>query len=109
MKGDPVKTEIRGIYATALAKLLTDAGYKIINPSIELQNRLNLEYNDEEPELEITSMRNLQGVEAAGSNRVLKEFSSIIMKGLPEGVLRQKTMNNLEIEFPHPSKIKLIT
>jgi hypothetical protein len=107
MKGNPVKTEIRGIYATALAKLITDTGYKIINPSIELQNRLNLEYHDEEPELEITSMRNLQGVEAAGSNRVLKEFSSILMEELPETVLRQKTSNNLEIEFPHPSKIKL--
>ncbi|MEM2640486.1 MAG: DUF402 domain-containing protein [Candidatus Bathyarchaeia archaeon] len=38
------KIKVRGIYATALTKLLLDAGFGIVDPSLEVKKRLNLEY-----------------------------------------------------------------
>lgn len=48
------KVKVRGIYATALTKLLLDAGFSIVDPSLEVRKRLNLEYSIyEEPDVHI--------------------------------------------------------
>lgn len=50
------KVKVRGIYATALTKLLIEKGFKIVDPSPEIAHRLNLDENlDEEPDVKIRS------------------------------------------------------
>jgi protein associated with RNAse G/E len=103
-----MKVKIRGIYATALTKLLHDHHHDIVQPSEEIAKRLSLEALEEEPDLSIYNRYDLQGVVAKGSTNNIETLSTILEKELFDVVYRRKPeTSSLNIEFPWDSKKKL--
>ncbi|AIF69618.1 RNA-binding protein [Palaeococcus pacificus DY20341] len=62
-----VSVRIRGIYSTALTKLLLDKGFKISQPSKKTAERLNLEKTYEEFDVDIYNKKDEQGVVLVGT------------------------------------------
>ncbi|MFB0567242.1 MAG: RNA-binding protein, partial [Candidatus Bathyarchaeia archaeon] len=60
------RARVRGIYSTALTKLLLDDDFEIVQPSARIRERFKLEENQELPDLVIYDRRNWQGVYARG-------------------------------------------
>ncbi len=58
--------KIRGIYTTALTKLLLDVGYSIADPSPEIQERFRLDPVEELPRILIRDSEDHHGVEILG-------------------------------------------
>ena len=72
-----VKTRIRGVYSTALAKLLLGNNFDLVQPSATQQERFKLKGNDESLDLDIHDRRNLQGVRALGKSESITAFVSM--------------------------------
>jgi len=125
------KVKIRGIYATALTKLLLDYknflrnqtspnllfdnGFAVVEPSATVRERFELEEKDESPDLEVYDRQDKQGVQASGTADVIKTFTSILQSCLDDVVIRQKEApatilkgsRYVDVEFPALSKKKL--
>ena len=52
---------VRGVYATALTKLLMEHGFRIVQPSDTIMKRLGLEYILETPDLDVDDRFDRQG------------------------------------------------
>jgi protein associated with RNAse G/E len=103
-----MKVKIRGIYATALTKLLYDHDHDIVQPSEMIAQRLGLEGLEEEPDLSIHNRYDLQGVVAKGSTDDIDALSTILQKKLFDVVISKKPeASSLNIEFPWNSKNQL--
>ena len=81
----PVK--IRGIYTTALTRLLLDWGYPIAEPSPEITQRFHLEGVPQEPEVLIQDLQNHQGVRMTGEADQLSDLVRLFQKDLLDAVL----------------------
>ncbi len=81
----PVK--IRGIYTTALTRLLLDEGYPIAEPSPEITQRFHLEGTTQEPEVLIQDLQNHQGVRMTGEADQLSDLVRLLQKELLDAVL----------------------
>ncbi len=131
----PFKARIRGIYTTALTKLLIDEGFRIVDPSQKIKERFRLSIDyDEPPDINIYDRFDRQGVNAVGGDEALKTFSSILQSTLDDVIIRgsilhsytgESTLNQnrsseesmipmninrgnmISIEFPAASKRKL--
>ena len=127
------KVKVRGIYSTALTRLLIDHGFRIVQPSATIRERFRIkDFIDlqETPDLDIHDRRDRQGVYAAGSFSILRILASILKSELYDVVLRgrihvlreisrstqypkSRASNDgaveavLNIEFPSLSKRKL--
>ena len=66
-----VKVKIRGIYSTALTKLLMDSGYIVVEPSAEIQARFGLGQSRGDYEILIYDQDNLQGITLFGERAAL--------------------------------------
>jgi len=84
-----VKARVRGIYSTALTKLLLDHGFEIVQPSNTLQQRLRLESREEAPELDVYDRPDLQGVHLLGEAEALEAFLSILRSLLVDVIVRR--------------------
>jgi Ribonuclease G/E len=84
-----MKAKIRGIYTTALTKVLLDHGYEIIHPSLAIKKRFGLSDNPAEPDLKIKDRFDLQGVRAFGTFDAVDAFQSILQSSF-EDVLTRK-------------------
>lgn len=109
------KVKIRGIYSTALAKLLFDNGFAIVQSSVTVRERLGLKENDEFPDLEVNDRQDKQGVQASGPAEAVNDFIStlqsclddvVIRKGEPPATLLEGS-RYVDVEFPALSKKKL--
>lgn len=123
------KARVRGIYSTALTKLLLDHDFTIVQPSATIKERFRLEELDEPPDLDVYDRPDLQGVQACGKVESINAFKSILQSNLDDvvvrewhtaavyplaGVLRGKRINlvkegesAIDVEFPALSKKKL--
>ena len=123
------KARVRGIYSTALTKLLLDHNFTIVKSSATINERFRLEELDEPPDLDIYDRSDLQGVQVCGKTESIATFKSILQSNLddvvvrewstaapylPAGVLRGKNINlvkegesAIDVEFPALSKKKL--
>lgn len=82
------RVKIRGIYTTALTKLLLDSGYTIVEPSPEIQERFGLRENEgETPEIIIQDRRNLQGVDLIGEADRISPLVQLLQKKLLDTAL----------------------
>lgn len=124
-----VKARVRGIYSTALTKLLRDHDFTIVQPSPTMKERFRLEELDETPNLEVYDRPDLQGVQARGKAEFASTFKSILQSSLVDVVVREwrssalhplagtsrgKRINlvkegesTIDVEFPALSKKKL--
>ncbi|HIP88437.1 MAG TPA: ribonuclease E/G [Thermococcus paralvinellae] len=84
-----VSVRIRGIYSTALTKLLLDRGFKISQPSQKIAERLNLEKTYSEFDIDIYDKKDRQGVVLVGTNveevkKVFEqEFIDVFFRKMP--------------------------
>ncbi len=109
------KAKIRGIYSTALTKLLLDNGFAIVQPSVTVRERFGLKENDEFPDLEVYDRQDKQGVQASGTAEAVNAFTSILQSCLDDVVIRKeevpatllKGSRYIDVEFPALSKKKL--
>ncbi len=124
------KVKIKGIYATALTKLLLDYknilgnqisselldnGFALVQPSATVRERFELKENDEFPDLEVYDRQDKQGVQASGTAEAVNAFTSILQSCLDDVVVRKgeapaailEGSRYVDVEFPALSKKKL--
>ena len=124
------KVKIRGIYATALTKLLIDYKnildnqtssklldnrFALVQPSTTVREGLELKESDEFPDLEVYDRQDKQGVQASGTAEAVNAFTSILKSCLDDVVVRKgespatllEGSRYVDVEFPALSKEKL--
>jgi len=84
-----MKAKVRGIYSTALTKLLLDNGFEIVQPSLTIKKRFGLEENSMPPDLKIEDRYDLQGIRVLGTSDAVGTFQSILHSTF-EDVLTRK-------------------
>ncbi len=84
------KARIRGVYSTALTKLLLDNGFKVVQPSLPIRNRFKLEENMESPDIDIYDRHSRQGIHAEGTTESLSAFKTILHRYLIDVVTRMQ-------------------
>jgi len=80
---------IRGIYSTALTKLLLDCGFEIVQPSTTLKDRFELERNMESPDIDIYDRYDKRGVRVLGKAEAVKAFKSILQAHFDDVIIRE--------------------
>lgn len=108
MKRSGFKVKIRGIYATALSKLLVDHDFCVVQPSVEMAHRLGADVSEETPDLAIRDRYDLQGVEITGTAEAIDALRFVLGEELFDVVLREKNERSLlDAQFPWASKVRL--
>jgi len=107
-----VKVKLRGIYSTALTKLLLDHGFEIVQPSVNNQKRFGLQQKNLPSDLNIYDRLDRQGIQAIGKAEAIDALSSILKESLFDLVVRrpiagQINLPLIDVEFPWLSKRKL--
>ena len=85
----PAKVRIRGIYATALTKLVLDRGFIVVQPSQVIAGRFSLEPLEEEPDVVITDRADKHGVVVSGLEKPVEEILSAMREELPDAIFRR--------------------
>jgi len=83
------RIKIRGIYSTALTKLVSDWGYAVADPSAKIRERFSLEPNEEPNDILIQDREDLQGIELSGKPENLCQFLTFLQERLPDVILVQ--------------------
>jgi len=83
------KAKVRGIYSTALTKLLLDHGFEIVQPSVAVKERFRLKENSESPDLEVYDRYDWQGIHALGTPESINSFNSILQSCLDDVIIRK--------------------
>jgi Ribonuclease G/E len=84
-----VKARIRGIYSTALTKLLLDRDFEIVQPSATLKDRFRLEGNMKSPDIDIYDRYDRQGVRVLGKAEAVNVFKSILHAHFDDVIIRE--------------------
>jgi len=83
------RVRIRGIYSTALTKLLLDRGFDIVQPSAAIKERFRLKECDEPPDLDVYDRPDRQGIHALGNEEALNPFISSLKFHLVDIIIRR--------------------
>jgi len=109
-----VKARIRGIYSTALTKLLLDHGSQITQSTQVIRNRLDIEFDVDTPDIDIRDTSDKQGLIVEAKEPVLHTFLNVITEELPNPLiyLSKVTTNAIykgitEKQTPHGTIINL--
>ncbi|UCE44481.1 MAG: DUF402 domain-containing protein [Candidatus Bathyarchaeota archaeon] len=114
-----IKAQVRGVYSTALTKLLLDHGAVIVRPSVAAKERFGLEERNEASDLSIRERPDRQGVSASGREDPSNTFKAILQSNLQDVIIREKPQGEaalvefggdrrfLDVEFPALSKKRL--
>jgi len=90
-----MKVKVRGIYSTALTKLLLENNFEIVQPSLAIRERFLIEEKMEPPDLQVKDRFDLQGVRVLGKLEAVKAFQSIL-KSEFEDVLTRRWMVSVD-------------
>jgi len=71
-----LKAKVRGIYATALTRLLLENGFGVVQPSQAIKSRFGIADNNEPPDLKVKDKHDLQGVVALGKKEARTSIQS---------------------------------
>lgn len=106
--------KIRGIYATALTRLLLEGGYRITDPSDAVKDRFSLEDEAGLHDIIIRDRPDRQGVTLAGEWELTREIVVFLLLRLPDMIVSSfETPVNFgeqaraAVEFPSGSKAYL--
>jgi len=88
-----MKARIRGIYTTALTKLLLDNGFEIIEPSLTIKNRFGLADNLMQPDMKVKDRYDMQGIRVLGKPETVEKFKVILQEALPDVITRMWIVN----------------
>lgn len=83
------KVRVRGIYSTALTKILLDGGFEIAQPSTSLMERFGLKENNDFPDIRVENRQDQQGVHMEGEKKPLDNFASVLQSRLDDVVIRR--------------------
>ncbi len=83
------KARVRGVYSTALTKLLLDHEFEIVQPSLSIKERFGIEEQNEPPDLDVRERRDRQGVHALGKAESINAFKSILRSHLHDVIVRE--------------------
>jgi len=84
-----VKARVRGIYSTALAKLLVDHGFEIATPSVALKERLHLNNEDSPADITIHDRYDRHGVRTSGTREATGKFKELLQENLGDAIVRK--------------------
>jgi len=84
-----MKARVRGVYTTALTKLLLDQGFDIVQASETIKQRFRLNENTDSPDLDVFERRDSQGVRALGKAEPMQLFTSLLQSCLDDVVVRK--------------------
>ncbi len=84
-----MRAKVRGIYSTALTKLLLDQGFEIVQPSLAIKNRFGLSDNSAPPDLKIKDRYDLQGIRVLGTFEAASTFQSILHSAFDDALTRR--------------------
>jgi len=87
------RAKVRGIYATALTRLLLDNGFEIVQPSAPIRERFKLPDMPEgfnQPDIEISDRFDKQGVNIIGNATATEKFVSILLDTLDDVIVRRQ-------------------
>ncbi|NWF87448.1 DUF402 domain-containing protein [Candidatus Bathyarchaeota archaeon] len=88
-----MKAKIRGIYTTAITKVLLENGFDIIHPSLTIKKRFGLSDNSAAPDLEIKDRFDLQGIRVFGTFDAVNTFQSILQRAFDDVLTRKWTVS----------------
>jgi hypothetical protein len=81
------RIKIRGIYSTALTKLVLDADYLVVDPSQLIRDRFGIEYQGYAHDLLVSDRDDLQGIEVMGQAQWISPFVGLLAEELVDAVL----------------------
>ncbi|MEM2936941.1 MAG: ribonuclease E/G [Candidatus Bathyarchaeia archaeon] len=84
-----MKAKVRGIYTTALTKLLLENGFQIVQPSQAIKTRFSIQETNEPTDIKIKDRHDLQGVVVLGTAEATKAFHSVIHSSLEDAITRK--------------------
>jgi len=87
-----LKVRVRGIYSTALTRLLLDHGFEVVQPSAAIGERFGLTYSAENLplNLDIYDRFDGQGVHVVGETVSLNTLISILQSSLDDVIVRRR-------------------
>jgi hypothetical protein len=113
------RVKIRGIYATALTRLLLDLGYEIVQPSQEIQDRFHIPESEAQEGISILDRDDRQGVLIDSEKHTVEDLIPSLWEVLVDMVVREIQDPEIfhrapkeepvcfDIEFPGASKARL--
>ncbi len=88
-----MKAKIRGIYSTALTKMLLNNGFEVVQPSSAIKKRFGLQNDSALPNIKIRDRYDLQGVRVLGTLDTVNTFQSILHSALDDVLTRKWTIS----------------
>jgi len=82
-----LKVRVRGIYSTALTKLLLDHGFHITQSTQIIRERLNINPDIDTPDIDIKDTADKQGIIVEAKNEHLNAFLDVISEELPNPII----------------------
>jgi len=86
---DAMKAKVRGIYSTALTKLLLDNDFEIVQPSLAIKKRFKLVDDVSLPDLKIRDRYDSQGVRVLGAFEAVDKFQTILQSTFEDALTRK--------------------
>ncbi|MBS7606738.1 MAG: DUF402 domain-containing protein [Candidatus Bathyarchaeia archaeon] len=86
------RVKVRGIYSTALTRLLLDGGFKIVQPSAPIRDRFKLPEDadgNSQPDMEICDRPDKQGINVIGDAASVEKFILILFENLEDVIVRR--------------------
>lgn len=81
------KARVKGIYATALSKILLDHGYSLTQCSKTIESRLGISSDFDAPDLDIKDSEDHQSIIISGRKELLDDVLKIITETLPNPII----------------------
>jgi len=87
--GALLKAKIRGIYTTAVTKLLLDNGFEIVQASLTIKKRFGLMDSSAPPDVKIKDRYDLQGIRVLGTSEAVNKLQSILHFAFEDALTRK--------------------
>ena len=84
-----MKAKVRGIYTTALTKLLLENNFQIVQPSAKIRERFNLKDLFDPPDINIKDRYDLQGIHVMGTAEAVHRFTEILHSNFEDVITRK--------------------
>ncbi|MEM0079410.1 MAG: DUF402 domain-containing protein [Nitrososphaerota archaeon] len=106
-----MKISVRGIYSTALIRLLLDEGFRIVKPTKSQKERFGLEEVFTEPEVLITDSEDRHFIDIRGSREQLERLIEVLKNVFEDAIIvwrkLDQAFSHVRVGFPVDSKKKL--
>jgi probable ribonuclease FAU-1 len=105
------RVKIRGIYSTALTRLVLDGGYSVVDPSVKICERFGMGPEGDGYDILIQDRNDLQGILICGEPERISQVLTFIQENLVDAVLLElgpaehdERLVRANIELPGASK-----